>query len=184
MSATIALRPVLESDLPMLAVLRTDPVESSEFGWYGHRDNSALYRSFAEHGLLTDQGGTLVVIGDEQPVGVVSWHEVRTAPNSFTWNIGISLHSTGRGHGYGTAAQRALAEYLFGYTRANRVEACTETDNIAEQRSLEKAGFLREGVRRGCAFRDGRWRDMVVYGLTREDLELLKGDGGPAGAAS
>jgi RimJ/RimL family protein N-acetyltransferase len=170
MSATVTLRPVVESDLPMLAVLRGDPVEASVFGYHGHRDNSALYRSFAEHGLLAADGGTLVVTAESGPVGVVSWHQVRTAPSSFTWNIGISLLSSGRGHGYGTAAQRALAGYLFAHTQANRVEACTEADNVAEQRSLEKAGFLREGVQRGAAFRDGRWRDMVVYALVRADV--------------
>lgn len=170
MSAMITLRPVLESDLPMLALLRTDPVEASEFGFHGFRDNSDLYRTFAEGGMLTDGGGRLIVLGGGQPVGVVSWHEVRTAPISGTWNIGIALLSSGRGHGYGTAAQRALAEYLFAHTRANRVEACTEATNLAEQRSLEKAGFQREGVRRGSAFRDGRWRDMVVFGVVRADI--------------
>ncbi len=110
-----------------------------------------------------------MVLGGGAPVGLVSWHQVRTAPSSFTWNIGIALQSTGRGQGYGTAAQRALVEYLFAYTMANRVEACTETENLAEQRALEKVGFQREGVRRGCAFRDGQWRDMVVYGLVRGD---------------
>lgn len=169
MSATITLRPVLESDLPMMAVLRGDPVEASAFGWFGHRDSSSLYRSFSENGFLTPEGGTLVVLGGGAPVGLVSWHQVRTAPSSFTWNIGIALQSTGRGQGYGTAAQRALVEYLFAYTMANRVEACTETENLAEQRALEKVGFQREGVRRGCAFRDGQWRDMVVYGLVRGD---------------
>lgn len=170
MSATVTLRPVLESDLPMLALLRSDPVEASAFGYHGFRDNSALYRSFAEHGLLSAEGGTLVVLGDGQPVGVVSWHQVRTAPISFTWNIGISLLSAGRGRGYGTLAQRELAAYLFAHTQANRVEACTETGNLAEQRSLEKAGFQREGVQRGSAFRDGRWRDMVVYAVVRSDV--------------
>jgi len=170
MSATVTLRPVLESDLPMLALLRTDPVEASDFGWNGFRDNGDLYRSFAEGTMLTADAGRLVVLGEGQPVGVVSWHQVRTAPSSFTWNIGIALLAAGRGHGYGTLAQRALVEYLFAHTQANRVEACTEADNAAEQRSLEKAGFQREGVRRGSAFRDGRWRDMVVYGLVRADV--------------
>lgn len=172
MSATVTLRPVLESDLPMLAKLRTDPVEASAFGFNGYRDNGDLYRSFAEDGLLNAERGQLIVVGEGRPVGSVSWHQVRTAPSSFTWNMGIALLSSARGHGYGTLAQRALVEYLFAYTQANRVEACTETENLPEQRALEKAGFQREGVRRGCAFRDGQWRDMVMYAVVRADLPL------------
>lgn len=156
--------------MPVLELIRADPQEATRFGFYGFRTNNAMRRDFAETGLLGEDGGVLAVIAAGEPVGSVSWHRVRTAPISFTWNIGIGLLGSARGRGYGTAAQRALAEYLFGYTEANRVEAGTETDNYAEQRSLEKAGFTREGVVRGAAFRAGRWRDMVVYSVVRADF--------------
>jgi RimJ/RimL family protein N-acetyltransferase len=42
-------------------------------------------------------------------------------------------------------------------------------ENLAEQRALEKAGFIREGIRRGSLFRDGKWRDMAIYGRLRDD---------------
>jgi RimJ/RimL family protein N-acetyltransferase len=73
-----------------------------------------------------------------------------------------------RGRGYGTLTQRLLADYLFATTTANRVEAETEVANMAEQRALEKARFIREGVRRGSQFRDGKWRDMAIYGRLRD----------------
>jgi RimJ/RimL family protein N-acetyltransferase len=64
-------------------------------------------------------------------------------------------------------AQRLLADYLFETSYLERVEAGTETDNVAEQRALEKAGFTREGVLRRACFRAGHWRDMVVYSRLR-----------------
>ena len=76
-----------------------------------------------------------------------------------------------RGRGYGTRAQRLVAEYLFAHTQLNRVEAETETGNVAERRALEKAGFTQEGILRGACFRDGQWRDMVVYSMIRCDLK-------------
>jgi RimJ/RimL family protein N-acetyltransferase len=51
----------------------------------------------------------------------------------------------------------------------NRVEAATDLDNIAEQRSLEKAGFRREGVLRGSQWRAGAYHDLVYYALLRTD---------------
>jgi RimJ/RimL family protein N-acetyltransferase len=51
----------------------------------------------------------------------------------------------------------------------HRIWAGTEADNIAEQRALEKAGFIREGVIRGAGWRDGTWRDGVIYSLLRTD---------------
>jgi RimJ/RimL family protein N-acetyltransferase len=74
-----------------------------------------------------------------------------------------------RGDGHGTQAHRLLARYLFAHSTADRIEAATDVDNIAEQRALEKAGFAREGVMRGIGWRDGAWRDGVGYGLLRTD---------------
>jgi RimJ/RimL family protein N-acetyltransferase len=51
----------------------------------------------------------------------------------------------------------------------NRVEAQTDAANVAEQRSLEKAGFVREGVARGAQFRAGRYRDLVTFSRVRAD---------------
>jgi hypothetical protein len=44
---------------------------------------------------------------------------------------------------------------------ANRLQAITDVENLAEQRVLERIGFHREGVMRGLAFIGGRWRDGV-----------------------
>jgi RimJ/RimL family protein N-acetyltransferase len=44
---------------------------------------------------------------------------------------------------------------LFAHTTVHRIEAATETGNIAEQKALERAGFTREGVLRGIRWRGG-----------------------------
>ena len=85
------------------------------------------------------------------------------------YEIGISLLPEHRGQGCGTEAQRQLVDYLFSTTSTHRLEARTESDNIAEQRALERIGFRREGVRRAGSFRDGLWRDGLLYGLLRDD---------------
>ena len=54
-------------------------------------------------------------------------------------------------------------------TLANRLQAITDVENLAEQRVLERIGFRREGVMRGLAFIGERWRDGVLYARLRED---------------
>jgi len=183
-STPISLRPLTEADLPVMELLHADPVEASEFGFHGFRSSAGARRELAETGLLTQDAGKLAIVAAGEVVGTVGWRRVTTGPVSFTWSIGIGLVSTARGKGYGTAAQRALVDYLFAYTQANRIEAHTETGNLAEQKSLEKAGFTREGVVRGACFRNGMWRDMVAYSAIRADLPLGSGvgDGGAAAA--
>ena len=43
--------------------------------------------------------------------------------------------------------------------------------NERAQRHAERAGFVKEGVRRKAYDRHGEWVDGVIYGLVREDLE-------------
>lgn len=74
--------------------------------------------------------------------------------------------------GIGTEAQRLLVDYLFSTTTAHRLQAGTEVDNLAEQRALEKVGFVREGVMRGVYFRAGQWRDSIMFGLVRGELSV------------
>jgi RimJ/RimL family protein N-acetyltransferase len=83
--------------------------------------------------------------------------------------MGIALLPEARGKGYGTQAHRLLTDYLFAHTRAHRIEGVTEAENLAEHRVLEKAGFTREGVMRGVFWRDGAYRDGVLYSLLRTD---------------
>ena len=44
-----------------------------------------------------------------------------------------------------------------------------EVGNVAEQKALGRAGFAREGVMRGECWRDGEWRDTVIYSILRTD---------------
>jgi RimJ/RimL family protein N-acetyltransferase len=175
-SELVHLRPVAESELDLLELLHEDPVEASEYGFFGFQDPGGLRRRFAGGGLIAEQHGLLAVVlgraGEPAEfIGDVSWRREQTGPSSYTWGIGVGLLARARGHGYGTRAQRLLAEYLFAHTQVNRIAAETEVGNIAEQRSLEKAGFTREGILRGASFRAGQWRDMVSYSIVRADVD-------------
>ena len=156
----VTLRPVTSRDLPLLGAWREDPDAEGVFNDFGLEPTPASV-----------EGNHLMVETDGEPIGTVSWQEVRYGPNdeSLAINIGIALIPAARGHGHGSAAQRMLAGYLFATTKINRVEASTDLENVAEQRALERAGFTREGVIRGAQFRAGRWRDLIGYSRLRAD---------------
>ncbi|GIH18392.1 GNAT family N-acetyltransferase [Rugosimonospora africana] len=170
MGESVKLRPVLEADLAFLYYLMNDPDGGGKFQWYGWHDAQRVRNRWVEDGMLGPDAGTLVVASGDRALGLVGWRKIVTARPSHCWNLGIVLAPDARGHGHGTRAQRLLVEYLFAHTPVNRVEAATEVANVAEQRSLERAGFTREGVLRGYGFRDGQWRDAVLYSVLRADL--------------
>jgi RimJ/RimL family protein N-acetyltransferase len=95
------------------------------FGFYGFPATNALDRRFAADGLISDDRGTLVVEDDHGLIaGIVSWSAVHHGPSSTAraLNVGITLLPQHRGRGVGTAAQIALAEYLFDTTLVERLE--------------------------------------------------------------
>jgi RimJ/RimL family protein N-acetyltransferase len=144
-----------------------------EFNDFGEPPGAMPRDVLAAGPLRNDHNGMLVVerIADRTPIGTIGWHRVMYGPNpeSAAWNIGISLIPVARGQGYGTEAQRQVAAYLFETTSVNRVEASTDVENLAEQRSLEKAGYQREGIQRGAQYRASGYHDLIVYSRLRDD---------------
>lgn len=165
----VRLRPITVDDAELLALWQS-PEYVGEFNVFGVKGRPVKER--IETGLVTSQDGTLMVEvqANRKPIGSVSWRGVRYGPNpeSVAWNIGINLIPEARGHGFGTEAQHLLAVHLFATTTVNRIEASTDVENVPEQRALEKAGFVKEGVLRGAQYRPGGWHDLVVYAWIRD----------------
>jgi RimJ/RimL family protein N-acetyltransferase len=181
MTEGMRLRPVLDADLDRFDEIFAEPDGIGVFNWGGFTDRTAWRRRFAENQLLTDDKSVLMIELDRAAIGFVSWHKIRHGPTSYVHEFGITVWPEHRGKGHGTAAQLLLARYLFAHDPVNRIQAYTELDNIAEQRALEKAGFTREAVLRGCYFRDGAWRDEVLYRMLRSELPVDdQPDGQPA----
>lgn len=151
--------------------------ENDRFSWFGF-PVPGLLRKMVESGDFPrwgDLNGRLAVEADGEYIGTVSWHTKDYGPiQAPALNFGISLLPSARGKGHGTHAQRLLVAYLFDTTTVHRVEAGTDVENIAEQRSLEKAGLLREGVLHGVHFREGKYNDMALYAITRPDFEAAR----------
>jgi RimJ/RimL family protein N-acetyltransferase len=53
----------------------------------------------------------------------------------------------------------------------HRLELACYGFNDAAIRHSERAGFVREGVKRRAYMRHGEWQDAVLFSLLREDLE-------------
>ena len=126
-------------------------VDPSEF-----RQPSGLRRWVIE----LDQGdrGPAIIVGD------LSAHDRPYGPNpaSMAISIGIYVLPDYRAQGIGATAQRTLAQTLHaeGFVR---VEASTDCANIAEQRSLAKAGFVFEGVLRSAQVRASGRHDLQLW---------------------
>jgi len=83
--------------------------------------------------------------------------------------IGYSLIPSERGKGYCSEAVNLLVDYLFLSKDVVRIQAMTDTNNMASQKVLEKVGFRKEGTLRKNSFMRGEWRDDFIYSILREE---------------
>lgn len=168
----VGLRPVVQSDIAVLDSWINDAAIQGSYNMFGLQRENGSASGFQARGLLDDDQGTLMIVTLAGAiVGSMSYHEVRYGPNvgSRAYNIGLNIVPEYRNKGYGSEAQHLLAEYLLQTFPIARVEAETDITNLAEQRALEKAGFVREGVLRKAQWRAGDWHDLVVFSKVRGD---------------
>lgn len=90
-------------------------------------------------------------------------------PSSRRAEIGFALGRPAWGQGYMREALGALLEHAFGPMNLNRIEADTDPRNQASMRTLERLGFVKEGLLPERWIVDGEMSDSVLYGLLRRN---------------
>lgn len=71
------------------------------------------------------------------------------------------------GKGVGTEAGKLIINHGFTALNLHRISCETSEDNIGMQKLAAVLGFTKEGARREALFKNGAYRDMIVYGLLR-----------------
>jgi RimJ/RimL family protein N-acetyltransferase len=77
----------------------------------------------------------------------------------------LAVHPAFRGRGIADEAARLLQQHLFRDLGYHRLQLEIYGFNDRAQRHADRAGFVREGVRRDAYWRHGRWTDALLYGL-------------------
>jgi RimJ/RimL family protein N-acetyltransferase len=83
---------------------------------------------------------------------------------------GLAIHPDFRGRRLADEAARLLQRHLLGELGFHRLELEIYAFNERAVAHAERAGFVREGLRRKAYLRHGTWNDAVLFGLTAEDL--------------
>jgi [ribosomal protein S5]-alanine N-acetyltransferase len=157
----IDLRPAERADLPTMARWLGSIEFNGEFEPFAQASLSELERDFE---AKPDERWLIVQDKDGAPVGLAAYGKA----SGGCW-IGYMLEPGARGRGYGSDAVQVIVDYLFLHKDIGRIQAETHPANVASQRVLEKAGFVREGVIRRSCFSRGVWRDTAMFSLLREE---------------
>jgi len=161
------LRPAGPDDAAFLAALRAHPDVAPFLGVRG-ADEPALRRELAEADPA-ERGRFVVVAADGTAVGALAW-SFRSRRSRLVDLGEVVLLPDARGRGLGTAVVLEACRLLVEQVGAHRFQLETYGFNEAGMRAFERAGFVREGVRRQAYWRRGAWQDGVLFGLLAEEL--------------
>jgi RimJ/RimL family protein N-acetyltransferase len=114
--------------------------------------------------------GRFVIELDGQRAGVMGFR-VDNKRSRVAALGGLAVHPDFRGRRVPDEAARLLQRYLIFELGYHRLQLEIYGFNERAMRHAERAGFVREGVKRKAYRRHGEWVDGVLYGLIREDLE-------------
>jgi RimJ/RimL family protein N-acetyltransferase len=91
------------------------------------------------------------------------------APQHARAELGFAIARRCWNHGYTSEAATAILRHAFVDLQFNRVEAFCKVENTASARVLEKSGLRFEGVLRQREFIKGRFEDLKLFAVVRQD---------------
>ncbi len=120
--------------------------------------------------MAADGTGVRLAVDRVSDGAFIGWCSLKGwNPDYRSASLGYCFNAAAWGHGYATEAAHVLLRWAFSTLEINRVQAETDTRNLASARVLEKLGFVREGTLRENCVVNGEVSDSWVYGLIRQD---------------
>jgi ribosomal-protein-alanine N-acetyltransferase len=169
----LVLRTFLTDDVPDIARLADDPRISRNalrIPYPYTEDDARKWLATQREDALAGTGAVFAITGkgDGALMGACGLEVCREHRRA---EVGYWLGSDFWEKGYATEAATAVVGWGFSEMDLNRISATRFSDNPASGRVLEKIGMRWEGELRRHVFHGGEFRDMVMYGILREEWE-------------
>ena len=137
----------------------TPLTEEEEIKWIEELPNKKDWKVFVIEARI---GDTTI------PIGICSLHDI-DFKNQHA-GLGVTIgEKEYQDKGYGTEAARLLINHAFKKLNLNRIESTALEYNNRSIRVLTKLGYKYEGRRRKCVLKNGKFEDVLIFGLLRHE---------------
>lgn len=172
----IYFRPLELSDVDRLVTWLND-----EDNWATLERSNPIARvraqEFVEGSSRTATDVTLGIAAQEGDalIGCCGLHGMDPQSRRATFGLLIGDRAQ-QGVGLGTEATRLAVRYGFEELNLNRIELAVFASNERGIRAYRNVGFFQEGRLRQAAYRNGKYHDVLQFGMLRSDWERLNSD--------
>ena len=168
------LRRATEDDVDFVVELVNEPDVDPFLAASRARDREAVLEEIRSSLVRPDESGLFVI---EVPDGD-GWARAGTMEFSLANRrsriahlSGLAIHPGFRGRRLADAAARLFQRHLIFDLGFHRLQLECYGFNERAIRHAERAGYVREGVKRKAYWRHGEWVDGVLFSKIREDFE-------------
>jgi RimJ/RimL family protein N-acetyltransferase len=171
---SVRIRPAAPADVDFMLELATHEDVEPYMSVVRPRDRQSLLEEIERSSVEPQDHGRLVIEveegGEWRRAGTMGF-DVANKRSRIAHLGGLAIHPDFRGRRLADEAARLLQRHLFFGLGYHRLQLECYGFNERAIRHAERAGFVREGVKRKAYWRHGGWVDGIIFGLLSEDLE-------------
>jgi RimJ/RimL family protein N-acetyltransferase len=166
----VSIRRAGEDDVDFLAGLVTHGEVEPYLAAVRAKSRDEILADVARSGDEPDAFGVFLIEVDGEKAGTM--HFERSNARSRIASLGgLAVHPDFRGAKVADTAARQFQRHLFDDLGFHRLQMEIYGFNERAMAHAERAGFVREGVRRRAYWRNDEWVDGILYGLLADELD-------------
>lgn len=176
----LTLRDLLDKDLDNIHELLSLP-ETDQYNTLGIPENVETTKNILTEWLITQRQNPrnsyilyIETTNTQKFIGLIALNIGK--PKYKTAEVWYKIHKDNWNNGYATESLIRLVRYGFHNLNLHRIEAGCAVENIASKKVLEKAGMVREGIKRKKMPVKGHWVDNYFYAILEDDLPELNAE--------
>jgi RimJ/RimL family protein N-acetyltransferase len=159
------------AQLPEFSPVYLSWLNDPEINQYTSRGAYPVTETEARQYVATCQSSQRIVWAVFAPahVGNISLQQIDLINRTAELAILIG-DKTAQGKGYGLEAAKLACAHGFKQLGLNRIYCGTHQGNIGMQKLAERLGMRKEGQSRQALFKNGKFADILHYGLLKEEF--------------
>lgn len=167
------LRTIQRRDLDQIYTLICDINHKGPYWHLALPSYSEFIGEFEKDGFWgPNEGRMLIMDHDDHYLGEILFFKGLEYQSGF--EVGYELfHPSFGGKGYMREALQLFCSYLFACFPINRLQVNVMKDNAASRRVAEHCGFTYEGTMRKATYHNGRYHDLDLFSILREEAPPL-----------
>ncbi|WP_245807668.1 GNAT family N-acetyltransferase [Halobacillus massiliensis] len=169
----LILRKISKSDVNDMYAYGSNPLVSEYVTWETHtcQEDTEGFIDLILEGYLNKEKAlwAMELKANGKMAGTIDFVSIDKKHRS--GELGYVLSDKFWGQGLTTEASRKVIEFGITELGLERIQARCLAENIGSQRVMEKAGMTFEGTLRKGFFAKGKFHDLKVYSILREELQ-------------